>query len=50
MRCPVPYALLALLGWGLADTLASTVRPRLARALRFLRMPSGAATRTGPSR
>jgi len=32
MRCPVPYAIVALLGWGLIDRAAGPVR-RLAGSL-----------------
>ncbi len=28
-RCPVPYALVALFGWGLFDAIASFVRTRV---------------------
>ncbi|MEX2046698.1 MAG: hypothetical protein WEE03_06000 [Chloroflexota bacterium] len=49
MRCPVPYAILALFGWGLADAVVTAVRPRLARALRAVReVPNVFAARGGP--
>jgi len=31
MRCPVPYALVALFGWGLIDWVGGTVRSLAAR-------------------
>lgn len=43
-RCPVPYALVALLGWGLLDVVRAAVVVRVGALRRLL------ARRAGPRR
>ncbi len=47
MRCPVPYALVALFGWGLFDWVAGSTR-RLASSLRTGLETSRLRSRGGP--
>ncbi len=39
MRCPVPYALLALFGWGLLDVVAERFRVVAERVRGWIRRP-----------
>jgi len=47
MRCPVPYALLGLLGWGILDVVAARAHA-LVRVFRRSPRPSRYQERDGP--